>query len=89
MNVTVAVEEVHIGDEISMGGPRKTVKWKSERDGEVKFGFGAYLVGDSMTYERGTLVDIKVGEDANKAYMTYDGTSMKMMSVLLKDDAWV
>lgn len=77
VQITVAIEEVHLGDEVSIGGPRKVVKWKTEQNEEVKLGFGSYPVGESVTFPRGTLIDIEIGySDSYKAYAVYDGDSI-------------
>lgn len=86
MNVTVAVEEVHIGDQIPCGGPLKTVTWKTEHDGKVTLGFERYLSSQTVVFDRGTLVDIKVSEGDLKAYIVYDGDSMQSLSVIPHDE---
>lgn len=86
MNVTVAVEEVHLGDKISVGGPTREVKSKIEHGPEVELGFdNNYPSFERLKYKRGTLVDIEVSEADLKAYMVYDGTSLRTLGVVPKD----
>lgn len=94
MNVTVAVEEVHIGDTVSIGGPFKEVSWKAEYKDSVVLGFGtfsqndqgAYITGDRVTITRGTLIDIGVFEGDQKAYLVYDEDGIRTLSVIPFED---
>ena len=85
--MTVQVEEIHVGDEVSFGGPRKPVTWKIERDEKVELGFGGYLSGDRVSFDRGTLIDILIPVSGDyKAYVVFDGEEPKVCVVVPEDE---